>query len=137
MRAPLRVVRDGLQLAEAYLILTIVSFFLRLFGFKFIHQFALRSFWKGDTSSSLTNPSLLYRIVEKINQASQWHLIGMGCLQRSFTAFLMLRRRGIPVNLCIGVSKFNFRAHAWLEHHGLVVNEDPKVRQIYSQLLVL
>lgn len=137
MRAPLRVVRDGLQFAEAYLILTIVSLFLRLFGFKFIHQFALLSFRKGNILYSLANPGLLDRIVEKINQASQWHLQGMGCLQRSFTAFLMLRWRGIPVNLCIGVSKFRFRAHAWLEYRGLVVNDDPKVSQSYSQLLVL
>jgi hypothetical protein len=45
------------------------------------------------------------------------------CLEQSLALFLLLRRRGMPVELRIGVQPFPFTAHAWVEHNGRPVNE--------------
>lgn len=45
------------------------------------------------------------------------------CLEQSLALYLLLRRRGIPAELRIGVQPFPFVAHAWVEHDGHAVNE--------------
>lgn len=45
------------------------------------------------------------------------------CLEQSLALFLLLRRRGIPAELRLGVQPFPFAAHAWVEHAGHPVNE--------------
>ena len=51
------------------------------------------------------------------------------CLQRSLTLWWLLRRQGIDSELRIGVAKAagEFRAHAWLERDGEVINDDVEV----------
>lgn len=48
------------------------------------------------------------------------------CLEQSFTLWLLLRRRGIEAQLRLGVQPYPFGAHAWVEHGGTPVNEDPE-----------
>lgn len=48
------------------------------------------------------------------------------CLEQSLALYLLLRRRGHPVRLRIGVQPYPFEAHAWVELEGrpLLENED-------------
>jgi hypothetical protein len=52
------------------------------------------------------------------------------CLRVSLVLFVMLRRRGWPAELRIGVRKLcdTLDAHAWIEHDGVVVGSpvDPR-----------
>ncbi|MDE0686762.1 MAG: lasso peptide biosynthesis B2 protein [Candidatus Poribacteria bacterium] len=51
----------------------------------------------------------------------------------SLAFVMLLRRRYIPAVVCIGVSSFPFRAHAWVEISGVVVSGDEEiVRGLYS-----
>jgi len=54
------------------------------------------------------------------------------CLQRSLALTSLLRRRGIDAEICFGVEKFPFRAHAWVEASGLVLNETPNGIRRYT-----
>lgn len=45
------------------------------------------------------------------------------CLEQSLALFVLLRRRGVPAELKVGVRTFPFTAHAWVEHDGHAVNE--------------
>jgi hypothetical protein len=56
------------------------------------------------------------------------------CLQRSAATARLLRRYGIPANLIIGAKQMPFRAHAWVELDGSVVNDKAYVRDIYLVL---
>lgn len=47
------------------------------------------------------------------------------CLARSLTLAAALRRQGVDAELCLGVRKFPFLAHAWVEAAGRMVNEVP------------
>ena len=58
----------------------------------------------------------------------------VACLQRSAATVWLLRRFGIPADLVIGVSKFPFKSHAWVEVEGRVVNDRQRVREVYATL---
>jgi hypothetical protein len=45
------------------------------------------------------------------------------CLERSLVLYYYLRRRGVPVDFCMGVQMYPFGAHAWVEFRKRVVND--------------
>jgi hypothetical protein len=49
------------------------------------------------------------------------------CLQRSAAVVRLLRKRGINAELVIGIQQWPFRAHAWAEIAGQVVNDKPHI----------
>lgn len=56
------------------------------------------------------------------------------CLQRSAATAVLLRRSGFPAQLVIGVQPCPFRAHAWVELDGSVVNDKSYVASMYQVL---
>lgn len=48
------------------------------------------------------------------------------CLEQSLVIYAMLRRAGVPAELKLGVRPHPFEAHAWVEHRGQPVLEDPE-----------
>ena len=49
------------------------------------------------------------------------------CLEQSLALYVLLRRRGVPAELRLGVQPRPFYAHAWVEVGGEPVNEDREV----------
>jgi hypothetical protein len=56
------------------------------------------------------------------------------CLQRSAATACLLRKHGTSADLVIGAQQMPFKAHAWVEVAGLVVNDKPYMREIYGVL---
>lgn len=56
------------------------------------------------------------------------------CLQRSAATACLLRRFGMPARMIIGVQGLPFKAHAWVEVDGRVVNDKSYVRGTYAVL---
>ncbi len=56
------------------------------------------------------------------------------CLQRSAAAVRLLRKRGFPARLVIGVQQIPFAAHAWVELESLVVNDKSYMPDMYTVL---
>ena len=54
------------------------------------------------------------------------------CLQRSATLTCLLRKSGVRAEMVLGVQQLPFRAHAWVEVNGSVVNDKPYVSEIYA-----
>ncbi|HEX2076180.1 MAG TPA: lasso peptide biosynthesis B2 protein [Longimicrobium sp.] len=46
------------------------------------------------------------------------------CLEQSLALYVLLRRRGVPVELRLGVQAVPFSAHAWLELRGVPIEEN-------------
>jgi hypothetical protein len=81
--------------------------------------------------SSLTEPEAA-RVLGSVLQTYHWIRLpfaqGTGdCLKRSLSLTAVLRSRGIDAALCLGVRKFPFSAHAWVEVGDTVVNESLSV----------
>jgi hypothetical protein len=58
------------------------------------------------------------------------------CLQRSAVLVKMLRRRGLPAKMVIGAQKLPFKAHAWVEVEGEIINDRLASREKFLVLEV-
>jgi hypothetical protein len=56
------------------------------------------------------------------------------CLQRSAATTCLLRHHGFPAELVIGAQQMPFRAHAWVELCGQIVNDKSYTSEIYAVL---
>jgi hypothetical protein len=75
------------------------------------------------------------RVCEAIDQACTWYVKQVLCLQRSAAIACLLKRAGVRAELVIGAQFTPFRAHAWVEVAGSIVNDKPYVAEIYSVLV--
>jgi hypothetical protein len=74
------------------------------------------------------------RICSAVDMACIWYWKEVLCLHRSAATTCLLRRRGIPAQMVVGVQQLPFNAHAWVEVAGVVVNDRPYTSEIYSEL---
>ncbi len=84
-----------------------------------------------------TADDLLERSVSAFSRAENFFLIKNApkdCLPRSLALFRFLRSAGLPVEHCIGVRRFPFQAHAWVEYHGRVVQDNPSRQSSFRTL---
>jgi hypothetical protein len=69
-------------------------------------------------------------------QGIVWRNLGTKgtCLTRSLTLWALLLRRGVETNLRVGFRKSEgkLEGHAWVEHHGIALNEAPDVSRKYT-----
>jgi hypothetical protein len=56
------------------------------------------------------------------------------CLQRSAATVCVLRQLGVPAELVIGAQPLPFRAHAWVEVRGVVINDKVSATENYAVL---
>ncbi|MFY9529162.1 MAG: lasso peptide biosynthesis B2 protein [Candidatus Acidiferrales bacterium] len=74
------------------------------------------------------------RVCSAVDTASIWYWKEALCLQRSAATACLLKRYGVPAQLVIGAQTVPFKAHAWVEVDGRVVNDRPYVREMYAVL---
>lgn len=79
-------------------------------------------------------PDVIERICVAIDMACIWYWKEVLCLQRSSATACLLRRYGISARMMIGVQQMPFRAHAWVEVDGRVINDKPYMREMYAVL---
>jgi hypothetical protein len=63
-----------------------------------------------------------------------WYPKRVLCLQRSAATTCLLKCYGIPARMVLGAQQMPFKAHAWVEVTGRVVNDRPYVPEIYAEL---
>jgi hypothetical protein len=76
----------------------------------------------------------LGRVCAALNTACIWYFKEVLCLQRAAATTCVLRGCGISAEMIIGAQCLPFRAHAWVEVDGQVVNDKPYVTEIYTPL---
>lgn len=74
------------------------------------------------------------RICSAMDMACIWYWKEALCLQRSAATACLLKRHGIPAQLVIGAQQMPFKAHAWVEVAGRVVNDKPYMHEMYAVL---
>jgi hypothetical protein len=75
-----------------------------------------------------------YEICSAVDFACIWYWKHVLCLQRSAAAACLLKDAGVPAELVIGAQHMPFRAHAWVEVAGRVVNDKSYTKEMYSVL---
>jgi hypothetical protein len=68
--------------------------------------------------------------------STRYSLIEPKCLARSLTLWQLLQYQNLDASVKIGVSKENraFKAHAWVEFQGQILNDTPAYVQSYAQI---
>jgi hypothetical protein len=79
-------------------------------------------------------PDAVARICSTVDMACIWYWREALCLQRSAATTCLLRECGIPAQLVIGSQQTPFKAHAWVEVHGRVVNDKLYTPEMYAVL---
>ena len=74
------------------------------------------------------------RISYAVDMACIWYWKEVLCLQRSAATACLLKQNGVPAQLVIGVQQMPFKAHAWVEVGGRVVNDKPYMHEMYAVL---
>lgn len=102
--------------------------FLLLRGFPVVHE-AVRHFRIRNVqpfSASATE------ICHAVDLACVFYFKEVRCLQRSAAASRLLRNSGVSAEMVIGIQPCPFRAHAWVEIAGRVVNDKSYVSEQYA-----
>jgi hypothetical protein len=76
-------------------------------------------------------PDAIERVKAAIDEACIWYPKRAVCLQRSAVAVALLRSLGVRAQFVYGVQQLPFKAHAWVEVGGMVVNDRQDVQQEY------
>jgi len=74
------------------------------------------------------------RICAAMDMAGIWYWKESLCLQRSAALTCLLKRYGVPAQMVIGAQQMPFKAHAWVEVHGQVVNDKSYIPEMYAIL---
>ena len=74
------------------------------------------------------------RICAAVDMACIWYWKKVLCLQRSAATACLLKTYGVDAQMVIGAQQVPFRAHAWVEVDGQVVNDKPYTPEMYSIL---
>ena len=80
------------------------------------------------------SPDLVECICSAIDMACIWYWKEALCLQRSAATVCLLRHYGVPAHMVIGAQQMPFKAHAWAEVHGRVVNDKSYMPETYAVL---
>lgn len=116
---------DREMTVQAVLVFVVLDIGLRLLGFP--RLFVLVDRW-GQGRVDAAFPSEQRRAVrstlEAVRTATRYYYRRrLDCLPRALTIFILLRRQGVPATLRIGVKRYPFGAHAWVECRGEVLGE--------------
>ncbi|MGD1078953.1 MAG: lasso peptide biosynthesis B2 protein [Candidatus Sulfotelmatobacter sp.] len=79
-------------------------------------------------------PGTVECICSAVDIACIWYWKEALCLQRSAATSCLLKSHGIFAQMVIGAQQLPFKAHAWVEVGGRVVNDKPYLSELYSVL---
>ncbi len=116
------------SLKTVELLLTLSWFSFRLLGWS--HTISLWQNWhlpidKSDTSES---KKVIEEVDRVIREAAAWKLfLPMVCKERALVGYHILRAfYGLPATLVVGIDRYPFQIHAWVECDGKIVTDDPE-----------
>jgi hypothetical protein len=79
-------------------------------------------------------PEAAKRICSAVDMACIWYWKEALCLQRSAATSCLLKRNCISAQMVIGAQQLPFKAHAWVEVDGRVVNDKTYAPEMYAVL---
>ena len=138
-RFRLRPVEERALIVRAMVLLPLTGIGLRVFGFRrwkeLIEQFSPRT-----RVLSAAKPAAQFEIADRAVRAVRSVALhgpsNPNCLERSMTLWWLLRRVGIDGELHIGARReqgSKFKAHAWVELRGEVLNDSAEIHDHYAR----
>ena len=112
---------------EALLVFVLLDVGFRVFGFApvflRVERWGRRSVSAGAVPFEVQRHTVR-RVLAAVQTATRYyHRRRLDCLPRAVATYLLLRRRGVSATLHIGVKRYPFGAHAWVECLGEVLDD--------------
>lgn len=113
---------------EAFLVFVLLDVGFRVFGFApvflRVERWGRRSVSAAHAAPLEVQEHTVRRVLAAVRTASRYyHRRRLDCLPRALATYLLLRRRGVSATLHIGVKRYPFGAHAWVECLGEVLGD--------------
>jgi hypothetical protein len=115
---------------KAYLQLIVFDLFLARGNFRAVYD-KVRNYPMGKKAPTVDT---IERICAAVDMACIWYWKEALCLQRSAATTCLLKRYGVAAHMVIGAQQIPFKAHAWVEVDGRVVNDKPYTPEMYAVL---
>jgi hypothetical protein len=115
---------------EAYLLLIRFDLYLARGNFSALYD-RVRSY---PTARKMASTHSVEQICYAMDMACIWYWKEALCLQRSAAIACLLKLYGMPAQMVIGAQQMPFKAHAWVEVGGRVVNDKPYMSEVYAVL---
>ncbi len=115
---------------QAYLKLIHFDFYLARKDFAALHNKVRLCPVANETPSR----DAVRQICSAVDMACIWYWKEALCLQRSAATACLLKRHGVPAHMVVGARQMPFKAHAWVEVDGRVVNDKPSMPEMYGVL---
>ena len=80
------------------------------------------------------DPGAVDRVCDAVNLACSWYPKRARCLQRSAVTTCLLRNYGLAAQMVLGAQRAPFKAHAWVEVEGRVVNDKSYTAEMFAVL---
>lgn len=110
---------------RAYVALVWMDLHLAVRGFPSLHRAVKRTRIRSGVA-------LVEEMCHAVDLACVFYFKQVLCLQRSAATTTLLRHQGVAAEMVIGVQQSPFRAHAWVEVTGEVVNDKPYTPGLYK-----
>jgi hypothetical protein len=81
-----------------------------------------------------SEPAAIEDICSAVDMACIWYWKEALCLQRSAATVCLLKKYGVSAQMVIGAQQMPFKAHAWVEVDGRVVNDKPYMPEMFTVL---
>ena len=113
---------------QALLIFVLVDVGFRVRGFASVFRrvegWARRPVPAARVESLEVRRHTVRRVLDGVRNAARYYpRRRLDCLPRALAVYALLRRRGVPATLRIGVKRYPFGAHAWVECLGEVLDD--------------
>ena len=115
---------------NAYLRLVLFDLYLARQNFAALH----RKVHNYPVNKQTPSSDAIERICSAVDMACIWYWKEVLCLQRSAATACLLKHYGVHAQMVIGVQQMPFKAHAWVEVNGRVVNDKPYTLEMYAVL---
>jgi hypothetical protein len=120
----------SLLVLKAYLKLIHFDLYLARGNFAALYD-KVRDYPVGKTTPA---PDAVECVCSAVDMACIWYWKEVLCLQRSAATACLLKRHGVPAEMVIGARQMPFKAHAWVEVGGRVVNDKSYTPELYPVL---
>ena len=130
-----KIIKNGSVFFQAYMLLILVDFGLRLFGFQRIVKIFLKERNLVESAVDWDRISKIVQIAEKTFRV--YVRPRTECLERSLVICYLLRQEGIPAQFCIGCTKYPpIYFHAWVECAGYIVNDLDSIKKTHVKISI-
>ena len=120
----------SLLVLKAYLKLIHFDLYLARGNFAALYD-KVRDYPVGKTTPA---PDAVECVCSAVDMACIWYWKEVLCLQRSAATACLLKRHGVPAEMVIGARQMPFKAQAWVEVGGRVVNDKSYTPELYPVL---